>query len=358
MAAIMACCYHASAKAANLEDRAAAVAPFPSRQFRPMSCRQQRSGAMGVMVNGEWRVDGKFPADPSGRFVRPDTTFRNWITPDGAPGPTGEGGFRAEPGRYHLYVSYACPWAHRTLIFRKIKGLEPMIGVSVVNWLMGDDGWTFTPARGVIADNVNGADKLYEVYVRAKADYTGRVTVPVLWDKQTGAIVSNESADIIRMFNSAFDAVGAEPGDYYPQDLRPEIDEINARVYSTVNNGVYRCGFAATQPAYDEAVGALFATLDFLEARLSAAPFLFGDRLTEADWRLFVTLLRFDPVYVGLFKCNIRRIADYPNLRRYRDALRAWPGVEETVDLHHIKHHYYQSLTFINPTGIVPAGPA
>ena len=312
---------------------------------------------MGVMVDGEWRVDGKFPTDPSGRFVRPETTFRNWITPDGAPGPTGEGGFRAEPKRYHLYVSYACPWAHRTLIFRKLKGLEDAIGVSIVNWFMGDDGWTFAPGRGVVPDSVNGAAKLYEVYARAKRDYTGRVTVPALWDKQQQRIVSNESADIIRMFNSAFDAVGAKPGDYYPGDLRSEIDEINARVYSTVNNGVYRCGFASTQAAYDEAVVALFGTLDYLEARLDSGPFLFGARLTEADWRLFVTLLRFDPVYVGLFKCNIRRIEDYPNLGRYRDALRAWPGIEETVDLFHIKHHYYESLKFINPTGIVPAGP-
>ena len=307
----------------------------------------------GHLVDGKWETK-RDPAttDAQGQFVRRDTSFRDWITPDGA------SGFRAEPGRYHLYVSYACPWAHRTLIFRKLKGLEATIGVSIVNWFMGDDGWTFSPARGVIADSVNGAEKLYEVYVRAKPNYTGRVTVPVLWDKQTRTIVSNESADIIRMFNSAFDAVGAKPGDYYPEALRPEIDAINARVYASVNNGVYRCGFAATQPAYDESVAALFAKLDFLEARLAQGPFLFGDRLTEAYWRLFVTLLRFDPVYVGLFKCNIRRIEDYPNLRRYRNALRAWPGVEDTVDLHHIKHHYYESLKFINPTGIVPAGPA
>jgi putative glutathione S-transferase len=264
----------------------------------------------------------------------------------------------AEAGRYHLYVSYACPWAHRTLIFRQLKGLEAMIGVSVVHWLMGDDGWTFASGPGVIPDTVNAASKLYEIYQRAQADYTGRVTVPVLWDKSRATIVSNESADIIRMFNSAFDGLGATPGDYYPADLRSEIDALNAKIYDTVNNGVYRCGFASTQEAYDEAVAGLFATLDALEARLGHSRFLVGDTPSEADWRLFVTLLRFDPVYVGLFKCNIRRIGDYPNLSRYRDALRAWPGVEETVNLDHIKRHYYQSLRFINPTGIVPAGPA
>ncbi len=312
---------------------------------------------MGVLVNGEWRADGKFPADPSGRFVRPDTIFRNWITPDGAPGPSGAGGFKAEPGRYHLYVSLACPWAHRTLIFRKLKRLEGMIGLSVVNWFMGDDGWTFDPAPGVIADSVNGKKFLYEIYLAAKPDYTGRVSVPALWDKQTRTIVSNESADIIRMFNSAFDGVGAAPGDFYPADLREEIDALNPRVYATVNNGVYRCGFARTQGAYDEAVASLFETLDFLEGRLASRRFLCGERVTEADWRLFVTLLRFDPVYVGLFKCNIRRIADYPNLSRYLAELRAWPGVADTIDMFHIKHHYYESLKFINPTGVVPAGP-
>ena len=267
----------------------------------------------GYLVEGQWRT-GVGPAthDASGQFVRKPTTFRSWITPDGAPGPSGEGGFRAEAGRYHLYVSYACPWAHRTLIFRQLKGLEEKIGLSVVNWLLGDDGWTFAPGPRVIPDEINHARALYEIYVKAKLDYSGRVTVPVLWDKERGAIVSNESADIIRMFNSAFDALGAAPGDYYPERLREKIDEINAKIYATVNNGVYRCGFAATQEAYDEAVAALFRTLDELEARLATRRFLFGDALTEADWRLFVTLLRFDPVYVGLFKCNIRRIEDYP----------------------------------------------
>jgi putative glutathione S-transferase len=307
----------------------------------------------GQLVDGRWETQNTAASnDTRGAFQRKATSFRDWITPDG------EGGFRAEAGRYHLYVSLACPWAHRTLIFRKLKGLEGMIGLSVVHWLMGDDGWTFASGPGVIPDTVNGASKLYEVYQRAKADYTGRVTVPVLWDKQRATIVSNESADIIRMFNSAFDGIGATPGDYYPAALRGEIDALNAVIYETVNNGVYRCGFASTQAAYDEAVAGLFATLDDLEARLGHGRFLFGDAPTEADWRLFVTLLRFDPVYVGLFKCNIRRIADYPNLSRYRDALRAWPAVEETVNLDHIKRHYYQSLRFINPTGIVPAGPA
>jgi glutathionyl-hydroquinone reductase len=312
----------------------------------------------GQLIDGKWETGSAPSQDKRGHFVRRDSSFRSWITSDGSAGPTGEGGFKAEAGRYHLYVSYACPWAHRTLIFRKLKGLEADIGVSVVNWLMGDEGWTFAPGQGVVPDSVNGARAMYELYLKAKSDYTGRVTVPVLWDKQTKTIVNNESADIIRMFNSAFDGAGAKAGDYYPQALRAGIDEINARVYSTVNNGVYRCGFASTQAAYDEAVSALFATLDDIDVRLASGRFLFGEQLTEADWRLFVTLLRFDPVYVGLFKCNIRRIEDYPNLRRYRNELRSWPGVEETVDLFHIKHHYYESLRFINPQGIVPAGPA
>ncbi len=306
----------------------------------------------GQLINGHWSARSE-PAttDASGQFVRRETTFRSWITPDGA------SGFAAEPGRYHLYVSYACPWAHRTLIFRKLKGLDSMIGVSVVNWRLGDDGWTFAPGPGVTEDHVNHAHALHEIYVLAEPDYTGRVTVPVLWDKQRRTIVSNESADIIRMFNSAFDALGAAPGDYYPRELREDIDALNAKIYRDVNNGVYRCGFASTQAAYDDAVASLFATLDELEARLAARRYLCGEKVTEADWRLFPTLLRFDPVYIGLFKCNIRRIEDYPNLRRLRNELRAWPGVEETIDLMHIKRHYYESLRFLNPTGIVPAGP-
>jgi len=314
--------------------------------------------AMGILAEGVWRADGEFPKDASGRFVRPDAAFRDWVTADGSAGPTGEGGFAAEAGRYHLYVSLACPWAHRTLIFRKLKGLEAMIGLSVVNWRMGEEGWTFAEGRGVIPDPVLGARRLYELYTASRPRYTGRVTVPVLFDKARGRIVNNESADIIRMFNSAFDGIGAQTGDFYPAELSEEIDALNARIYPTVNNGVYRCGFAGKQAAYDEAVVALFEALDALEARLAEKRFLCGDRITEADWRLFTTLVRFDPVYVGLFKCNLRRIADYPHLTRYLGELRAWPGIAETIDLFHIKHHYYESLLFINPSGIVPLGPA
>jgi len=312
---------------------------------------------MGVLVDGEWRADVKFSADEKGRFVRAATKFHNWITPDGAPGPTGAGGFKAEPGRYHLYVSLACPWAHRTLIFRKLKGLEGMIGLSVVNWHMGENGWTFAPGQGVITDSVNHAERLYQVYLACKPDYTGRVTVPVLWDKTTHGIVNNESSEIIRMFNSAFDAIGAAPGDFYPAGLREEVDALNTRIYATVNNGVYRSGFAQSQEAYDEAVNALFETLEDLDARLSTRRFLCGDTITEADWRLFVTLVRFDAVYVGLFKCNKRRIEDFSNLQNYLVELYRHPGIADTVDMFHIKHHYYESLKFINPTGIVPAGP-
>ena len=310
------------------------------------------------MVGGVWRREGDFSHDAAGGFVRADAQFRDWVTADGAPGPSGEGGFKAEPGRYRLYVSLACPWAHRTLIFRKLKGLETIVGLSVVNWLMGDDGWTFAPGRGVVADPILGAEKLYELYLASQPGYSGRVTVPVLFDLQRRRIVNNESSEIIRMFNAAFDGVGAKAGDFYPAELREEIDALNARIYPTVNNGVYRCGFARSQPAYDEAVAALFESLDGLEARLARRRYLCGERATEADWRLFTTLVRFDPVYVGLFKCNLRRIADYPNLSRYLADLRAWPGVEETIDYFHIKHHYYESLKFINPTGIVPRGPA
>ena len=310
------------------------------------------------MVDGVWRAEGNFSHDAAGRFVRADAQFRDWVTTDGAPGPTGEGGFKAEPGRYRLYVSLACPWAHRTLIFRMLKGLERIVELSVVNWLLGDDGWTFAPGRGVVGDPVLGADKLYELYRASQPGYSGRCTVPVLFDTQRRRIVNNESSEIIRMFNSAFDGIGAAPGDFYPSALSAEIDALNARIYPTVNNGVYRCGFARSQSAYDEAVAALFESLDWLEARLADRRYLAGERATEADWRLFTTLVRFDPVYVGLFKCNVRRIADYPNLSRYLAELRDWPGVEATIDYFHIKHHYYESLKFINPTGIVPHGPA
>jgi putative glutathione S-transferase len=310
---------------------------------------------MGLLVDGKWTDrDTRINA---GRFVRPQTTFRNWITPDGSPGPSGNGGFNAEPGRYHLYVSLACPWAHRTLIFRALKHLEDSISLSVVHWLMGKEGWTFNEGPGVIADPAFGARRLYEIYLRSDPAYTGRVSVPVLWDKQRNVIVSNESSEIIRMFNSAFDAVGAAPGDFYPADLRETIDSLNARIYDTVNNGVYKSGFATSQEAYEEAVQPLFATLDMLEERLARARYICGDRLTEADWRLFTTLVRFDPVYVGHFKCNLKRLVDYPNLWGYARELYQYPGVAGTVSFTHIKRHYYQSHSQINPTGIVPLGP-
>lgn len=312
---------------------------------------------MGLLVDGQWHDQWYDTKKTAGRFQRSEAQFRNWVTADGAPGPSGRGGFSAEAGRYHLYVSLACPWAHRTLIFRALKGLSDMIGVSVVHPFMGDQGWTFATGPGVVADAVNGADLLHQVYTRAAADYSGRVTVPVLWDKSQNTIVTNESSEIIRMFNSAFDGVGALKGDYYPEALRSQIDEINERVYHTVNNGVYRAGFATTQEAYEEAVVELFDTLDFLEARLSQQRYLVGDRLTEADWRLFTTLVRFDPVYVGHFKCNTRRIIDYPNLWGLTRELYQVPGVAETVDMKHIKDHYYGSHTSINPTRIVPVGP-
>ncbi|EKU99085.1 putative glutathione S-transferase [Leptolyngbya sp. PCC 7375] len=312
---------------------------------------------MGLLVDGVWQDKQYDTASTGGRFVRKTSQFRNWITPDGSPGPTGTQGFIAESDRYHLYVSYACPWAHRTLIFRALKGLEKMISVSVVHWYMGAQGWTFEPGDGVIADPIVNAQYLHKIYTRAATHYTGRVTVPILWDKQTQTIVNNESSEIIRMFNSAFDGMGANPGDYYPKSLRTEIDALNERIYNTVNNGVYKSGFATTQAAYEEAVTPLFETLDFLEERLSSRRYLMGNQLTEADWRLFTTLVRFDPVYVGHFKCNIRRLVDYPNLWAYARDLYQTPGVAETVDFKHIKNHYYQSHTTVNPTGIVPVGP-
>ena len=311
---------------------------------------------MGMLVEGRWIDQGYDTEKTEGRFVRWDSAFRHWITPDGAPGPSGDGGFEAEPGRYHLYVSYACPWAHRTLIFRKLKGLEEMISVSAVHWLMRENGWSFADGPGVIPDPIHGAQLMHQVYTAAEPRYSGRVTVPVFWDKKRGTIVSNESAEIIRMLNSAFDGVGAQPGDYYPEALRDEIDAVNERVYHAVNNGVYKSGFATSQEAYEEAVTPLFETLDWLEARLSGQRYLTGDRITEADWRLFTTLVRFDPVYVGHFKCNLKRIADYPNLSGYLRDLYQQPGVAETVNMEHVKRHYYESHRMVNPTGIVPMG--
>ena len=304
---------------------------------------------MGLLVDGAWVDAGYDTGETKGRFVRKDSAFRNWVTPDGE--------FAAEPGRYHLYVSLACPWAHRVLMMRALKGLEAAIPVSVVNWLMLQEGWTFDPAPGVVADPVNHAKVLHQVYTAADPHYTGRVTVPVLWDRQRGTIVNNESSELIRMLGTAFDGAGALPGDYYPAALRGEIDAINARVYDTLNNGVYKAGFATTQAAYEEAVVPLFETLDWLEERLGGSGFLLGPALTEADIRLFTTLIRFDAVYFGHFKCNIRRIADYPKLSRYLRDMYRWPGIAGTVDMGHIKRHYYQSHRTINPTGIVPVGP-
>lgn len=308
---------------------------------------------MGLLVEGRWYDRWYDTERTGGRFERTESAFRNWVTASGA------GGFKAESGRYHLYVSLACPWAHRTLIFRKLKRLEPHISLSIVDWLMGDQGWMFSDRVGTIPDDVNHAQYLHEIYTKAKPNYSGRVTVPVLWDKETRTIVNNESSEIIRMFNSAFNDL---PGVNAELDLNPEflcahIDSINATVYDNVNNGVYKAGFATSQHAYDDAVRALFETLDDLEWRLSRQRYLVGDRLTEADWRLFTTLVRFDAVYVGHFKCNIRRLVDYPNLWAFTRELYQMPGIAETVNMTHIKGHYYESHRMINPTGIVPKGP-
>lgn len=312
---------------------------------------------MGMLVDGEWHDVWYDTGATKGRFVRSESQFRNWVTADGSAGPTGRPGFRAEPDRYHLYVSLACPWAHRTLIYRKIKGLEAMLPISAVNAYMGAEGWTFDPGPGVIPDPINHAQRLYEVYLAADPKYSGRATVPVLWDKQQHTIVSNESAEIIRMFNSAFDELGAEGPDYYPEPLRAEIDVLNDRIYNTVNNGVYKSGFATTQEAYEESVTALFETLDMLDERLSGQRYLTGASITEADWRLFPTLARFDPVYFGHFKCNLRRIVDYPNLSGYLRDLYQQPGIADTLDVDYCKRHYYGSHETINPYRIVPIGP-
>jgi len=311
---------------------------------------------MGKLVEGVWRDIWYDTKSTGGKFVRANSKFRNWVTADGESAPRGKA-FKAEPGRYHLYVSYACPWAHRTLIMRRLKGLEDMVGVSVVNHFMGAEGWTFHEGDGVIPDPTLDAEFLHELYTAADLRFSGRVTVPVLWDKKTGTIVSNESSEIIRMFNSAFDHLGATPGDFYPEALRDEIDEVNERVYHTLNNGVYKCGFATTQQAYEEALVDLFDTLDWLEERLSKQRYLVGEQITEADWRLFTTLVRFDAVYVGHFKTNLRRVADYPNLWAYTRELYQVPGVSGTVNMQHIKQHYYGSHESINPTRIVPMGP-
>ena len=306
---------------------------------------------MGLLVDGEWKNQWYDTKSSGGRFVRKSAQFRDRVTADGS------SGFKAESGRYHLYVSNACPWAHRTLIYRKLKGLEDHISVSVVNPLMLENGWTFEPGEGVIPDPISDARYMYEIYTAAKPDYSGRVTVPVLWDKKTGAIVNNESSEIIRFFDSEFDDVGASGPRFCPPELESDIDAVNEFVYGSINNGVYKCGFATTQEAYEEAVKALFAALGQVDLRLSGSRYLVGETLTEADWRLFTTLLRFDPVYVGHFKCNIRRLVDYPNLWGYTRELYQVPGVADTVHLDHIKEHYYRSHPSVNPSGVVPAGP-
>ncbi|HAN67060.1 MAG TPA: glutathione-dependent reductase [Halieaceae bacterium] len=312
---------------------------------------------MGKLVDGQWQ-DVWYDTDSNeGRFVRESAGFRHWVTADGAAGPTGDDGFAAAAGRYHLYVSLACPWAHRTLIVRALKGLEPLIDVSVVSPLMLENGWTFNRDEGSSGDLVGNADFHHQIYTRAAPNYTGRVTVPVLWDRERNTIVSNESADIIRMLNSAFDALTGNTVDLYPTALHSAINAWNERIYPAVNNGVYRAGFATTQEAYEEAYRALFNELDHLDAQLADQRFLTGERLTEADIRLFTTLIRFDAVYHGHFKCNRQRLEDYRNLPGYIRDIYQQPGVAETVDFHHIKTHYYASHRNINPTGIVPAGP-
>jgi putative glutathione S-transferase len=310
---------------------------------------------MGFLVDGAWQdVDMR---TQDGHFVRRPTAFHNYVTADGSPGPTGKGGFAAERGRYHLYVSLACPWAHRTLIFRKLKKLEDVISVSVTVPLFGKKGWEFGTEPGATLDTVNGKSTMADIYVLGDPHYSGRASVPVLWDKKLRVVVNNESSEIIRMLNSAFDAFTDDRTDYYPADVREEIDRINDLVYSTVNNGVYRAGFATTQSAYEEAARTLFATLDQIEGRLSRQRYLVGRRITEADWRLFTTLVRFDAVYYSHFKCNLRRIVDYPNLSNYLRELYQVPQVAETVNFEHIKRHYYGSHRNVNPTGIVPIGP-
>ena len=312
---------------------------------------------MGLLVDGVWTNQWYDTEKSGGRFERSVSQFRDWVTKDGAPAAGRTRGFKAEPGRYHLYVSLACPWAHRTLIVRKLKKLEDVISVDVVHHYMGDDGWTFLKEDGATGDSLFGSDFLHQIYTRADPSYSGRVTVPVLWDKQEGTIVSNESSEIIRMLNTAFDEWGDASVDLFPAGFHEEIDAVNERVYASVNNGVYRAGFATTQDAYEEAVVPLFETLDWLEQRLTGRDWLVGDRMTEADIRLFTTLIRFDPVYHGHFKCNLRRIADYPALHAFTARMMAIPGIRETVHMDHIKGHYYQSHRTINPTGVVPMGP-
>ncbi|WP_424832627.1 glutathione S-transferase family protein [Ruegeria sp.] len=313
---------------------------------------------MGLLVDGVWHDRWYDTKSNDGAFKRSAAQFRNWITQDGSAGPSGKAGFAAESGRYHLYVSHACPWAHRTLIFRELKGLTDHIQVSVVHPDMLDKGWTFqTDDHGATGDPLFGFDHAHQIYTRADPSYSGRVTVPILWDKAQQTIVSNESSEIIRMFNSAFDRVTGNSDDYWPEPMRDEIEEVNARIYSNVNNGVYKCGFATSQQAYDAAVGPLFDTLNWLEERLANNRYLMGDRVTEADWRLFTTLIRFDPVYHLHFKCNRKRLIDYPNLWAFTREMYQWPGIAQTVNMNHTVRHYHYSHDSINPHRIIPANP-
>ncbi|WP_422049138.1 glutathione S-transferase family protein [Shimia sp.] len=313
---------------------------------------------MGLLVDGKWTDQWYDTNSTGGKFVRSQSQFRNWITADGSAGPSGTDGFKAESGRYHLYVSYACPWAHRTLIFRKLKGLEDHISISAVHPDMLSEGWTFeTDDAGATGDTLYGLPFAHSLYSKADASYSGRVTVPILWDKQRETIVSNESSEIIRMFNSAFDGLTGNTLDFWPEAERDAIEEVNVRIYDTVNNGVYKSGFATSQAAYDAAVHPLFDTLDWLEERLSQNRYLLGDHITEADWRLFTTLVRFDPVYHLHFKCNRKRLIDYPNLWGYTCELYQMEGVAETVNMDHIIGHYHRSHESINPHRIVPINP-
>jgi glutathionyl-hydroquinone reductase len=310
---------------------------------------------MGLLVNGAWQED--ISRTKEGRFMRPSSVFRNFVTADGSAGPTGEGGFPAEAGRYHLYISLACPWAHRTLIFRALKKLENVVSFTNTQPLYGKTGWEFGTAGGGMTDSVNGKATLAEIYLLADPHYTGRVSVPVLLDKKRRTIVNNESSEIVRMLNSAFGAFTNAHTDYYPAALRSEIDRVNDLVYPNINNGVYRAGFATSQDAYEEAARGIFTAFDQLEERLSRHRYLAGAQITEADWRLFTTLVRFDSVYYSHFKCNLRRVADYPNLWNYTRDLYQVPGVAETVSIDQIKRHYYGSQRQVNPSGIVPIGP-
>jgi putative glutathione S-transferase len=311
---------------------------------------------MGLLVDGVWHDKWYDTKSTGGRFVRSESQFRNWITADGTAGPSGKAGFKAEAGRYHLYLSHACPWAHRTAIFRALKGLEDMISVSFVSPLMFEDGWTFKEDEGSSGDPLFGSEYAHQIYTKADPNYSGRVTVPILWDKHQNTIVSNESSEIIRMLNNAFDGLGATPGDYWPVELRDEIETFNTRIYDTVNNGVYKAGFATSQGAYEEALYPLFETLDWLNEHLSQNRYLLGNRLTEADIRLFTTLVRFDPVYFGHFKTNLRPLESYEPLKGFVREIYQLPGVKATVNMDHIKTHYYASHKTINPTGVVPVG--